>query len=58
MDVKVLRKQLGLTQQELAQKMDVDINTIRRWEKGQRRIHKVNQRRLERLARKVERKVK
>jgi len=54
-NVKELRKLLGLTQQELAEKMDVAIFTIRRWEKGEARIHRVNQKRLERLAKRMER---
>ena len=54
MNVKELRNSLNFTQEDLARKLDVTIQTIRRWEKGQKRIHKAHQRRLDRLARKVQ----
>ncbi len=34
MNIKELRKRLGLTQKAMAQKLGVDYHTIGRWEKG------------------------
>jgi len=52
-NVKELRRKLGLSQEQLARQLDVATFTIRRWEKGQGKIHPGNQRRLEQLAKKV-----
>ena len=36
MDIKRLRKSIGLTQEELSERIGVHENTIRLWEKGVR----------------------
>ena len=52
-NIKELRKLLGLSQEQLARELDVATFTIRRWEKGQMNIHPGNKRRLEKLAQKA-----
>lgn len=37
-DVKSVRKRLGLTQVELAEKLGVSVHAVRKWEQGQRQI--------------------
>jgi DNA-binding transcriptional regulator YiaG len=37
-ELKKLRARLGLTQQQLAKKLNVDVATISRWERGARGI--------------------
>jgi transcriptional regulator with XRE-family HTH domain len=34
--IKLLRKQIGLSQTKLSQKVDVSMTTVRRWESGER----------------------
>lgn len=34
MDIKEIRTKLGLTQEELAQKLNVSFSTVNRWENG------------------------
>lgn len=52
-NIKEVRKQLDLTQEEFAREMNVTTLTIRRWEKEQRRPHLVHRLRLKSLAIKV-----
>jgi len=54
-DVRELRKQMGLTQAELAHKMDVDSITISRWERGETKPHRASVKKLMRLKEKVRR---
>ncbi len=49
-EFKKLRKRLGLSPEEMAQKMDVTSRTIYRWEKGQSPIHPVFAREIRQLA--------
>jgi len=51
--VKTLRKQLGLSQAELAVKLHVDKQTVSRWERGERRPSRLAQRQLDRLNTKI-----
>jgi len=46
MDVKELRKQLGLTAEELAQKLGVSVGTVSRWETGRNKPSKLARHRL------------
>ena len=48
--IKELRKKLGLTQQELADKIGVARVTIARWETGQKKPSNLAKRQLVRLA--------
>ncbi len=52
-DVQTLMDRLGLNTAALGVKLGVSERTIIRWIKGQARIHQVNRRQLERLARKI-----
>ena len=52
-DVKGLRQRLGLTQQELATRLDVSISTVARWEGGGK-VSRLALRRLEALAQQAE----
>ena len=51
--VKELRKKLGLTQQQLADKLGVVGYTVRRWEAGKSNPLPVFQEKLEKLAKSV-----
>jgi transcriptional regulator with XRE-family HTH domain len=47
--LKELRRQKGLTQEELARRMDVSLSTIQRWEKQGGRPTRLARRELNRL---------
>jgi len=53
MDIKKLRKELGLTQVEFAERLGVASMTVKRWEAGTARPSQLALRQLCRLARKV-----
>jgi len=46
MDIKKVREQLGLTAEELAQKLGVSVTTVSRWETGRHKPSKLAKRRL------------
>lgn len=50
-EIKALRKQLGLSQEALAEKLGVSFSTVNRWERGHRAPTKLALLRLEALAR-------
>lgn len=52
LNIKALRNQLGLTQQELSEKIGVSWSTVARWESSDSKPSKLALRNLERLARK------
>ena len=52
-DIKELRKQLILDQQEFADVMAVDSGTVSRWERGKQRPKAVHLRRMDRLSKRV-----
>jgi len=52
-DVKALRERLKLTQAELATKLGVWPQTIRRWESGESKPSQLAQRQLARLSKRV-----
>jgi len=47
MDIKEARDALGLTQEELARKLDVSVATVSRWETGKCKPSKLAKHRLE-----------
>ena len=49
MDVKALRRKLGLTQEELAQKLGVSWSTVARWEAGKGKPSKLARKAIEAL---------
>lgn len=49
LDVKGIRKELGLTQVEFAQKIGVDEVTVSRWERNERRPSRLARRNIDRL---------
>ena len=49
-EIKKLRKRLGMTQQELADKIGVDRVTVARWETEQKKPSNLAKRQLARLA--------
>ena len=49
-EIKELRKKLKMTQQELADAIDIDRVTVARWETNQRRPNRVAEKRLARLS--------
>ena len=51
-DIKELRNVLHLTQKELAQKLDVHVLTVSRWERGIRKPQAKYERKLEQLLKK------
>ena len=53
MDTKQLRKKLGLTQQEFADKIGVAFVTVNRWENGKHKPTQLALQELQRLAKKV-----
>ena len=44
--IKEVRKQLGITQEELARELDISFSTINRWENGHTSPSKLAKRRL------------
>ena len=53
MDIKVLRKQLDLSQDRLAARLGVAPYTVRRWESGKSRPSQLALRQLARLEKKI-----
>jgi len=53
MEIKELRKKLGMTQQQLADKLGVDDLTVSRWERHVAKPSRLAKRQLDRLERKV-----
>lgn len=53
LDVKGIRKELGMTQKVFAEELGVDEITVSRWERGERRPSRLALRSIERLRRKV-----
>jgi len=51
-DIKDLRKRANMTQQELADYLEVAKDTVSRWERGEQRASRLAQRQLQRLHRK------
>lgn len=52
--IKTLRKQLGLSQEELAQKLGVSFTSVNRWENGQTKPSKLARRQIDILCKKCE----
>jgi putative transcriptional regulator len=52
--IKSLRKQLGLSQEELAQKLGVSFTSVNRWENGQTKPSKLARRQIDILCKKCE----
>lgn len=52
--IKSLRKQLGLSQEELAQKLGVSFTSVNRWENGQTKPSKMARRQIDILCKKSE----
>ena len=46
MDIKKVREQLGLTAEELAQRLGVSVTTISRWETGRHKPSKLARNRI------------
>lgn len=44
--IKILRKQLGITQEELARSLNVSFSTVNRWENGKNSLSKLAKYRL------------
>ena len=49
--IKSLRRKMGLTQEDLARKIDVSLSTVQRWEKRQTRPTRLARRELKSLFR-------
>lgn len=49
MNIKELREQLGLTEEELAQKLGVSVSTVSRWETGKHRPSRLAKKRLKEI---------
>ena len=54
MHIKSLRKQLGISQEELAQKLGVSFTSVNRWENGQTKPSKLARRQIDILCKKSE----
>lgn len=52
--IKSLRKQLGLSQEELAKKLGVSFTSVNRWENGQTKPSKLAKRQIDILCKKSE----
>jgi len=52
--LKSLRKQLGLSQEELAQKLGVSFTSVNRWENGQTKPSKLARKQIDILSKKSE----
>ena len=42
-ELKTLRAGAGLTQADLARRLSVDVSTVSRWERGERKISQANE---------------
>jgi DNA-binding transcriptional regulator YiaG len=51
--LKSIRQQLGLSQEELAQKLGVSFTSVNRWENGQTKPSKLAKRQIEVLCKKL-----
>lgn len=54
MDVNVIRERLGLTQEQLAQRLGVSFKTVNRWEKGKSKPSPMARRLLSELSKHIE----
>ena len=52
MRIKSMRKRLGLSQEELAQRLGVSFTSVNRWENGQTKPSKLARRQIEALCKK------
>ena len=52
--IKSIRQQLGLSQEELAQKLGVSFTSVNRWENGQTKPSKLARRQIDILCKKSE----
>ncbi len=52
--IKTLRQKLGLSQEELAQKLGVSFTSVNRWENGQTKPSKLAKKQIDLLCRKSE----
>ena len=52
--IKSIRQQLGLSQEELAQKLGVSFSSVNRWENGQTKPSKLARRQIDILCKKNE----
>ncbi len=53
MDIKVIREKLGLTQEEIAQKLGVSWGTVARWEAGKSKPSKLARKAIANLLKEV-----
>lgn len=51
--IKSIRQKLGLSQEELAQKLGVSFTSVNRWENGQTKPSKLARRQIEALCKKL-----
>ena len=54
MRIKSMRKRLGLSQEELAQRLGVSFTSVNRWENGQTKPSKLAKRQIDRLCKESE----
>lgn len=52
--IKSIRQQLGLSQEELAQKLGVSFTSVNRWENGQTKPSKLAKKQIDLLCKKTE----
>ncbi|MBA7486751.1 hypothetical protein ES707_22312 [subsurface metagenome] len=53
MDIKAIREKLGLTQEEVAQKLGVSWGTVARWEAGRSKPSKLARKAIENLLKEI-----